>query len=189
MTKPMTNVMLSKGVRTIATEFGVPNSYKTINNLAAGRHAPMSAFNASKQKLKPAEECAVVDHILGSARCGFSLTLHQIKIHVNAILEQRFGSDYNKDKIEHQVGKVWVHNFIDRHNSKLQTHWACPPDTQCAQALNPNAVHKWFELVEHHVVLPNVQCEDVYGMDESGFPPGNQGVQRVVGGHGTKTQH
>ncbi|KZP22653.1 DDE-domain-containing protein, partial [Athelia psychrophila] len=29
----------------------------------------------------------------------------------------------------------------------------------------------------------------VYGMDESGFPPSNQGTSRVIGRRGTKTQH
>ncbi|KAF9524941.1 hypothetical protein CPB83DRAFT_725609, partial [Crepidotus variabilis] len=30
---------------------------------------------------------------------------------------------------------------------------------------------------------------NIYGMDESGFPPSHQGVERVVGRRGTKTQH
>ncbi|KAE9402187.1 hypothetical protein BT96DRAFT_780438, partial [Gymnopus androsaceus JB14] len=31
--------------------------------------------------------------------------------------------------------------------------------------------------------------ENMYGMDESGFLPSNQGCQRVLGRRGTKTQH
>ncbi|PCH42786.1 DDE-domain-containing protein, partial [Wolfiporia cocos MD-104 SS10] len=31
--------------------------------------------------------------------------------------------------------------------------------------------------------------EDIYGMDESGFPPSSQGRIRVIGAWGTKTQH
>ncbi|KAJ7439297.1 hypothetical protein FB451DRAFT_985330, partial [Mycena latifolia] len=34
-----------------------------------------------------------------------------------------------------------------------------------------------------------IKPENIYGMDESGFPPSNQGRQRVVGRRGTKTQH
>lgn len=30
---------------------------------------------------------------------------------------------------------------------------------------------------------------NIYGMDESGFPPSDQGVQRVVGRRGSKIQH
>ncbi|KAH6907752.1 hypothetical protein BKA70DRAFT_1034704, partial [Coprinopsis sp. MPI-PUGE-AT-0042] len=30
---------------------------------------------------------------------------------------------------------------------------------------------------------------NLFGMDESGFPPSHQGKERVVGSRGTKTQH
>ena len=80
-------------------------------------------------------------------------------------------------------------NFIDRHHEKLQTHWSKPLDTQRAKSLNPAAVESWFKIVEEFVVKLGIRKEDIYGMDESGFPMAYTGKERVVGGRGTKTQH
>ena len=57
------------------------------------------------------------------------------------------------------------------------------------QSLNPAAVNHWFDLVEEVVVKTGISKENIYGMDESGFPPSDQGKQRVVGARGTRTQH
>ena len=55
--------------------------------------------------------------------------------------------------------------------------------------MNPETKKKWFELVDEFIVKAGVSPENIYGMDESGFPPSDQGVRRVIGGRGTKTQH
>ena len=39
------------------------------------------------------------------------------------------------------------------------------------------------------MVKLEIKPENLYGMDETGCPPSNQGTQRVVGERGTKTQH
>ncbi len=82
-----------------------------------------------------------------------------------------------------------VFRFLDRHHDILQTHWSKPLDTQHAKSLNPVAVKSWFDIVEEFVVKLGIKPENIYGMDESGFPPANQGKMRMVGGRGTKTQH
>jgi len=38
-------------------------------------------------------------------------------------------------------------------------------------------------------VLAGIRLEEIYGMDESGFPPSDQGTQHVLRRRGTKTQH
>jgi len=40
---------------------------------------------------------------------------------------------------------------------------------QRAQALNPEVVKHWFDLVEELVVNTGIKKEDIYGMDESGL--------------------
>jgi hypothetical protein len=55
--------------------------------------------------------------------------------------------------------------------------------------LNPTNVGLWFDLIKDNIVDKNVLPHNVYGMDESGFPPSDQGTQRVIGRRGTKTQH
>ncbi|KAG1800022.1 uncharacterized protein BJ212DRAFT_1450220 [Suillus subaureus] len=38
------------------------------------------------------------------------------------------------------------------------------------KALNPSNVNHWFSLVKEHIVNKGIRPEDIYGMDESGFP-------------------
>ncbi|PCH39792.1 hypothetical protein WOLCODRAFT_67143 [Wolfiporia cocos MD-104 SS10] len=44
-------------------------------------------------------------------------------------------------------------------------------------------------MVKKWIVDKGIQMEDIYGMDESSFPPSSQGRTRVLGAHGMKTQH
>lgn len=83
----------------------------------------------------------------------------------------------------------WVFRFLDRHHNKLQTHWGKGLDTQRAKALNPSNVNHWFSLVEEHIVNKGIRPEDIYGMDESGFPLTNTQSRRCVGARGAKLQH
>jgi hypothetical protein len=142
----------------------------------------MSAFNASKQKLSPAEECVLVDTILESANRGFPLSHPEIASTANIIIQERATPG-------EPVGTAWVPRFLDWHRDELQTHWSKPLDGQRVQALNPEVVKRWHKLVEEHIVRAAIRKEDIYGMDETGFQPSNQGVQRVVEHRGTKTQH
>jgi len=50
-------------------------------------------------------------------------------------------------------------------------------------------VQAWYDLVEEHVVKTGVLPKNLYGMDESGFPPSDQGRSWCIGRRGTKTQH
>lgn len=88
-----------------------------------------------------------------------------------------------------QIGDTWVGRFLERYRDRLQMHWSKPLDTQRAQSMNPEAKKKWFELLEEFVVKAGIRPEDLYGMDETGCPPSDQGTERVCGGRGSKTQH
>jgi hypothetical protein len=118
-----------------------------------------------------------------SADRGFPLKHHQIEQYANAVRQATLGTDCEP------VGKKWVFSFLDRHHSELQTFWSKALDTQRARSLNPEAVKSWVELVQKWVVDMGVSPDRVYGMDESGFPTGYTGKERVVGARGTKTQH
>ena len=88
-----------------------------------------------------------------------------------------------------KIGESWVGRFLDWHHKILQTHWSKPLDTQRAQAMNPEAKKKWFELVKKYIVDLGILPENLYGMDETGCPLSDQGTQRVVGGWGVKIIH
>lgn len=168
-------------LRKIADKYQVAKA--TLSAIANGKRRPMSAYIASKQKVSVPEERVLVDYIKQSADIGFPLDNHNIEKFANAIIQKRDGDGFEP------VGKNWVHSFLDRHYDELQTHWSRPLDTQRARALNPAAVAAWFDLVQEFVVKLGVAPENVYGMDESGFIPSQEGHKRVVGSRGTKIQH
>lgn len=47
----------------------------------------------------------------------------------------------------------------------------------------------WFRIVKEQIVDQGIGPENIYRMDKSGFPPSNQGTQRVVGRAKNKVQH
>ena len=118
-----------------------------------------------------------------SADRGFPMSHKTIAFHANAILQSHLGDGYKP------VGESWIFRFLYRHEDELQTHWSKPLDMQRARALNPEVVDAWFDLVKKWIVNQGIRKEEIYGMDESGFPPSGQGTERVVGGRGVKTQH
>ena len=170
-----------RGVRKIGEEFGV--NYRTLSNLSKPGAQSISDFNATKKKLSTAEEDVLVKLIIESADRGFPLTHPIIISHANEIIEAREGPDFVP------VGTKWITRFLNRYRDEIQTHWSRPLDTQRARALNPDVVRSWFDLLEEHIVKPGIRPEDIYGMDESGFPPSRQGRERVIGRRGTKVQH
>lgn len=169
-----------EGLRKVAGRFKV--AWRSLGNIAKGQQT-LTEHAASRQKVTPAEECILVTFIKESADIGFPLNHTSIEIFANAILHARLGSEYEP------VGPSWIYTFLARHHDKLQTHWSRPLDTQRARALNPEAVKHWFSLVKQWIVDNGILPKNIYGMDESGFPPALQGRQRVVGARGTKTQH
>ena len=168
-----------RGARPIADAHGI--CYKTLLRLAKGNRS-MSAFNASKRKLKYAEERVLVDFILESADRAVPMTSKNIETHANAIL--KFCDTPGED-----VGVNWVARFLERNQDELQTHWSSPLATERARSLNKEAVKHWFDLVYKMLVEKGIKKHNIYGMDESGFPPSDQGRTRVVGRRGSKMQH
>lgn len=167
--------------RDVATRFKVKKS--TLERYVNGTARPMLEFNATKQKLTDTEEEVLVRFILESAVRGFPLRHREIKQYANILRQSRLGVDCEP------VSAAWMYRFLDRHRDVLQTHWSKPLDTQRARSLNPEAVKSWFDLVEKFIVKAGISPENIYGMDESGFPTAYAGKERVVGARGTKKQH
>lgn len=169
-----------KGLRKYAADFGV--SFKSLSRRVNGERT-QEEYTASLQRLTPAQEEALVAFILESADRGLPLTQKQIYSHANTILQNIEGDGFRP------LGSHWITAFHHRHADKLQTHWSKSLDTQRARALNPGATQAWFDLIKRYIVDEGILAEDIYGMDESGFPPSHQGKERVWGHRGTKTQH
>ena len=143
----------------------------------------MGDFNALKQCLTPAEETTLVQFVLGCANRGLPSTHAQLASFANNDLKQCLGSNAVP------VGKNWTDRFVKRHHETLSTHWTCPLNSKHAWALRPDVVEHWFGLVKELIHDKGIKAENVYGMDESGFLPGNMGRQKVIGHRGAKGQH
>ena len=143
----------------------------------------MSGFNAVKQKLSPEQEAVLINLILISSDWGVPLRHNDIIKYANIILMKIHGDDAKL------VGKAWIYRFLDRHYNKLQTYWSKPLDTQRAKSLNFGAVQGWFDILEEEIIKKGILQKNIYGMDESGFPPSDQGSTRVVRRAGNKIQH
>lgn len=148
----------------------------------------IQAYNSKKQHLTPEEEQTLVDSVLGNADRGIPMSRADIVMYANAILKKK-GSAVVIDPQSN-----WIERFLTRHHCEIQSHWSKPLDTQRASSLNPNVVNHWFEEVVKPCLVKRADGKkileaNIYGMDESGFPPSDQGTQRVMGRRGTKTQH
>ncbi|KAJ2929322.1 hypothetical protein H1R20_g7775, partial [Candolleomyces eurysporus] len=141
----------------------VANRFKvsklTLQRYINGKGRTMLEFNATKQKLTNAEEDLLVRFILESADRGFPLRHREVKQYANVLRSSRLGVN------SQPVSQAWIYS------------------------LNPEAVKSWFDIVEEFIVKAGIPPENIYGMDESGFPTAYSGKERVVGGRGTRTQH
>jgi hypothetical protein len=136
-----------------------------------------------KQKVSPVKEWSLVQFLLESAEHGFPLKYSQIAEAANTVLLAEFRTDCEA------AGNKWVFKFLDQHHNVLSTVWSKSLDSQRACSLNLEAFKSWVELVEKWIVGNGVSPDRIYGMDESGFPMGYTGKERVVGVRRTKTQH
>lgn len=164
-----------KGVRAIAKKHGIEKCYKTIINRYNNMWSTTEAHE-DQQNLTAAEEAVLVDFLMQSADRGFPQSRRNITQYANLIRDNRLEKDCM------QIGDTWVGRFLERHRDRLQMHWSKPLDTQRGQSMNPEAKEKWFELLEEFVVKAGISPEDLYGMDETGCPPSDQGTKRICGG-------
>ena len=54
-------------------------------------------------------------------------------------------------------------------------------NTQRAHSMTLEVKKRWFELVYKFVVELEIKPENLYGMDETGCPPSNQGTECIIG--------
>ncbi len=168
------------GLRTIAAKYNISPS-------GLGKAAQRSEVNPRTQW-----DEAVIDRGGGKENPGTHCNFIGLE---RALEEQRHWEVRNEllrartEDPEAKVGKNWVQRFKDRHHKVIGTYWSKALDTQRAKCLNPVAVKDWFEIVKTEIVEAGVLPENIYAMDESGFPPSNQGTQRVVGRAGNRIQH
>ena len=151
----------------ITVKFGV--NCITLANLEQGKHCPMSVFNASKQKLTPAEEEVLTDAIILASCQGILYTHEHIWDEVNTILQGCLSRQYEK------VGKCWVDNFLRRHDNWLHTYWLALLPSVGAKAGNQDNIAGYFALVKEWIIDPKVSPECVVEFEVPRWCQGHSG--------------
>ena len=162
----------------IAGKFGV--NCVTLASLEQGKHHLMSMFNASKQKLTPAEEDILMEAIVLASHQGIPYTHDHIWEEANAILRSCQSV---------KVGKHWVNGFLRHHNDQLHTYWFAPLPSIQAKARNQENISGYFSLIKERIVDPKVPPEWMWSMDKTQVNPDGAPTRRVVGESSFHHQH
>ncbi len=160
------------GLRTIAAKYNISPS--GLGKRLRGAKS-IREHNGTKQLLTEAEERKILELIVISSDWSVPLKNKDIGRYANELLRAR------TEDPEAKVGKNWVQRFKDRHHKVIGTYWSKALDTQRAKCLNPVAVKDWFEIVKTEIVEAGVLPENIYAMDESGFPPFESGYTACGG--------
>ena len=161
------------GLRKIASMFeGV--TIGTLRNRAAEKQS-IQEFNATKFKLLQEEEAQLTKLIQISSDWGMPFRKEDIRIMADKLLTVRLGDDAKP------VGVNFVTRFIECHHLELHTYRSTHLDMQRANALNPSAVRRWFDLVESKVVNKRIPPEQTYSIDKSRFSFSNDFSYCIVG--------
>jgi hypothetical protein len=77
------------------------------------------------------------------------------------------------------VGKVWVHDFIKRHET-LKSKYNRKYDYQRAKCEDLELIRAWFQRVQRTKAEYGILDEDTYNFDETGFQMGVILTAKVV---------
>ena len=124
----------------------------------AGR-TPQTDTRFGPKTLTVVEEEAVVQYILKRDARGFSPRRADVEDMANLLLA--------KHGIR-RIGKCWTDCFIAQ-RPELRTHFSCVYDYQRALQEDPDALIRWFCLVENIHAKYNIVDSDFYNFDEMGF--------------------
>ena len=127
-------------------------------------------ISANSRRLTDLEESTIVEHILDLDSKGFPPRLSGVEDMANRLLATRnMGC----------VGVNWASTFIKRH-PELTTRFSRKDDYQRALCEDPEAIHRWFMLVQNIIAKYGIQEADIYNFDETGFQMGVISTTMVV---------
>ncbi|KAF9519519.1 hypothetical protein BS47DRAFT_1288344 [Hydnum rufescens UP504] len=142
----------------------------------------ISQSNEAKSHLNQAESEVLIVFILKMADRGFPLTLQKIVADYALQVVQENSPGIQK------LGINWAHWFVTKHSDHLASLWSSGLDTVWAAAINPENVKHYFDILGSVYAKYEPCLENIYGMDESGFPLGGSERECVIGHQGTKCQ-
>jgi hypothetical protein len=166
-------------VRAAAKAYDVPHS--TLQNRVNGH--PMQLNHRSPNcKLTAIEESTLVQWILSMDQRGLSPRSDFVRQMANLLLQKRSDSSQGSGSGSGSgVGKLWVHNFVQRHQA-LSSRYNRKYDYQRAKCEDPKVIRDWFHLIESTIAKYGIQEEDIYNFDETGFQIGVISTAKVITG-------
>jgi len=155
-----------------AKAHGVPES--TLRAHKNGRVSRPQAREA-QQLLSASEEKALVRWIIDLSRSGFPPRKTRVKDMAEELRKQRLIgiNDASIELVSYPpIGARWVDRFIQRH-SGLKTVFARQIDAARLKETKREVLQQWFQTIKDTICEYNVQVEDIYNMDETGFAIGS----------------
>ena len=156
-------------------------SETTLRERFNGRQSPQHAHE-SQQILSDSEEKALAKWITTLTLTGLPPSYSAIKNMVDAIRARRAAS-VNTPSMQlvsySPLGKRWVSRFITRHRF-LKSVYARRIDANRADQSKREVIERWFNVVAQVFAEYDIDLENVYDMDESGFNVGIIQVGRRV---------
>jgi len=166
------------------TAYDVPHS--TVYDRIRGRVA-RSNTRPKSCKLTQNEEASLEQWIISMDERGLPLRIDTVRQMANLLLQKRVENQVtgqvtdSPDLTDLQVGKNWVRNFVQRHNT-LQSRFTRKYDYQRAKCEDPTIIRNWFRLVQNVRAKYGITDEDIYNFDETGFQMGVISTARVICG-------
>jgi hypothetical protein len=84
-------------------------------------------------------------------------------------------------KPQGKVGKNWVTTFI-KGNEAIKARYNCKYDYQRAKCKDPELIQAWFIRIKATIDAYEIQPDDIYNFDETGFQMGVIATAKVVTG-------
>jgi len=162
-----------------ARECGVPPS--TLHHRLNGRQSRVESHE-EQQLLSANEEKEIVRWITHSTATGYP-PRHATLRSMAAEIQRRRVRQINDDSIEHvsypEIGTEWVKCFLTRH-PKLKSKVGKSIEAARVTDASPEILTKWLEEYYRVITEYDIEPENTYNMDETGFSIGKIEATRII---------
>ena len=168
-----------KSVKDAARQCCVPPS--TLQHRFNGRQSRVQSHQ-DQQLLSPNEEAELVRWITHSTATGYP-PRHSTLRSMAAELQRRRVKLLNDESIEYvsypKIGAEWVKRFLARH-SELKSTTGRSIDAARVKDASPEILRRWLEEYNRVVQEYDIERENTYNMDETGFSIGKIEATRII---------
>jgi len=162
-----------------AKELNIPHA--TMTHRAAGRKTRPEAHE-DKQILAAEEETELVRWIGRLTASGYPPKPHTLRKMADTIRTRR-ATGINEPSAIYvsydTLGQQWHKRFLNRHE-ELESIIPESIEAVCIKETSAAVIQKWFDNVNYLIQTHDIQPQDTYNMDETGFSIGSIKATRVI---------